>query len=105
MYAVPDEHNQGPKCDPRPEPLARLTEEQQESFIRVEGTLPRHLHSICFDLQGDGWTPTVTTELAGILRECTDVVSASSTNFGSCSLFPFPSNLPEDTPPVASDPY
>lgn len=54
---VPDKKSKDPKYDLPSDLLTRLSEEQREGFVNVWGTLARHLRDVCFDRQGERWTP------------------------------------------------
>ena len=80
--------------------LERLNQDQRSSFLRIWARLPSHLREIAFDLHDPGWTPSAIEQLGDVLCEFPDVFSTSKTDFGSCSLMPFETSIPEGSAPV-----
>ena len=85
---------------PSPALLERLDQDQRSLFLRGWARLPPHLQEIAFDLYDHGWTPAAIEQLDGMLCEFPDVFSTSKTDFGSCSLMPFETSIPEGSAPV-----
>lgn len=62
------------------------------------------LRDITFDLSGLCWTPSVLTQLGGVLTEPPDAFSMDPTDFDSCSLLPHKISDPPNNSLVASCP-
>ena len=85
--------------------LERFDSQQRDAFLEMWERIPSHLHDICFDLQGPGWTPSVISALGDVLVQYQNRFSRSKTDLGHCTTLPFKIDIPKGTPPVASRPY
>ena len=74
---------------PNPALLNHLSTYQRTIFLKEWNRLKTHVREIAFDLNGPCWTPAVITQLSGILADFPDVLSKSSTDFGSSSRLRF----------------
>ena len=75
------------------------------AFLLVWARLPPHLRVIAFDVHDPGWVPPAVEQLGDVLCDFPEVFSTSKMEFGSCSMMPCETSVPEGRAPVTSRPH